>query len=100
MSKTASVLVERRDPHPIYKKLVLKSTKYAVHDPEEKCVAGDKILFEKSRPFSKQKHWIYRATLARNPANEYLTNNPEVAQMLEKSERRARSQESATSGRV
>jgi small subunit ribosomal protein S17 len=36
--KTAAVLVERRDPHPKYKKLVLNSSKYMVHDPESLCL--------------------------------------------------------------
>lgn len=70
--KTAAVLVERRDPHPIYKKLVLNSRKFMVHDPESMCISGDKILFEKSRPFSKQKHWVFRALLSRDAASEYL----------------------------
>jgi ribosomal protein S17 len=47
MQKTASVVVNYRGPHPIYKKPVLKTKKYLVHDPEDKCAIGDKILFEK-----------------------------------------------------
>lgn len=100
MSQTASVLVKRRDPHPLYKKPVLSSSKYLVHDPENKCRAGDRILFEKSRPFSKRKHWLYRVTLARDSASTYLQDNPDVAASIDKSERRVRSEQMADSGRV
>ena len=98
--KTAAVLVKRRDPHPLYRKLVVKSKRYQVHDPDQQCVAGDKILFEKSRPFSKTKHWIFRATLAQDSASRFLLDNPDVAAKTEKSERKARSEQMAASGRV
>lgn len=89
--KTATCLVERRDAHPLYKKLVLKSTKYHVHDPDGACLPGDKVLFEKSRPFSKKKHWVFRALLKRDPATEYLRAHPEIAAMNVKAERKRRS---------
>ena len=39
--KTISVRVERRFIHPLYKKTVKKSTKYAAHDPDRRCNVGD-----------------------------------------------------------
>ena len=41
MDKTAIIRVERRFPHPVYKKYVSKSKKYYAHDPENKCNTGD-----------------------------------------------------------
>ena len=120
------------DPHPLYKKLVLKSTKYHVHDPDGICSPGDKVghqgsnllvcnwrtfretsfvvllidflqvLFEKSRPWSKHKHWIVRVVLKRDAASEYLKAHPEIAALTEKGERKRRSntKDEAASGRV
>ena len=42
-------------------KYIRSIKKYHVHDPLERTSVGDKILFEKSRPFSKTKHWIFKA---------------------------------------
>lgn len=55
--KTVTVLVERRFMHPVYKKYVRKSDKYAVHDEENMYVEGDRVLIEECRPMSKRKRW-------------------------------------------
>ena len=56
MAKTASVLVERAVVHPVYKKRVIKSKKYQVHDETDSQV-GQQVKFVASRPFSKTKKW-------------------------------------------
>ena len=56
--KTAIVRVERRFMHPIYKKYVSRSKKYAAHDEENRYRAGDAVRIEESRPISKRKRWI------------------------------------------
>jgi small subunit ribosomal protein S17 len=56
--KTVTVKVERRFKHPIYKKIVRVSKKYAAHDPENKCKDGDKVDIIESRPISKTKSWV------------------------------------------
>ena len=56
--KTVVVRVERRVMHPIYKKFVSRSKKYAAHDEENRYRAGDAVRIEESRPLSKRKHWI------------------------------------------
>ena len=56
--KTVSVRVERRFKHPLYKKIVKKSTKYAAHDAEGKYKVGDKVKIQECRPISKTKSWI------------------------------------------
>ena len=72
-----------------------------MHDPDKKCIAGDKILFEKSRPFSKSKHWVFRVLLSRDKAADYLRTHPEIAALTQKTERKRRTKEEATaSGRV
>ena len=57
MQKTIVVKIENRYPHPIYSKTLIKTKKYAVHDAEETCNIGDKVLVQECRPLSKRKHW-------------------------------------------
>ena len=56
--KTVIVRVERRVMHPLYKKFVSRSKKYAAHDEENRYHAGDAVRIEESRPISKRKHWV------------------------------------------
>jgi len=56
--KTVVVRVERRVMHPIYKKFVSRSKKYAAHDEDNRYHAGDAVRIEESRPISKRKSWV------------------------------------------
>jgi small subunit ribosomal protein S17 len=56
--KTIIVRVERRVMHPIYKKFISRSKKYAAHDETNRYRAGDRVRIEESRPLSKRKHWV------------------------------------------
>jgi small subunit ribosomal protein S17 len=56
--KTIIVRVERRVMHPIYKKFITHSKKYAAHDEHNQCHVGDVVRIEESRPISKRKHWV------------------------------------------
>ncbi len=56
--KTVVVRVERRVMHPVYKKYVSRSKKYAAHDEDNRYRAGDTVRIEESRPISKRKHWV------------------------------------------
>jgi small subunit ribosomal protein S17 len=56
--KTVIVRVERRVMHPLYKKFVSRSKKYAAHDEDNRYHAGDAVRIEESRPISKRKRWI------------------------------------------
>lgn len=56
--KTVTVKVERRFKHPIYKKFIKVSKKYAAHDPNNKFQEGDKVNILESRPISKTKTWV------------------------------------------
>ena len=55
--KTITVLVERRFMHPIYKKYIKKTDKYAAHDPANQCNVGDRVQIQECRPISKRKRW-------------------------------------------
>jgi small subunit ribosomal protein S17 len=57
-NKTVTVRVERRVMHPVYKKFVTRSKKYAAHDEDNKFHAGDAVQIEESRPISKRKSWV------------------------------------------
>ncbi|MBA2628518.1 MAG: 30S ribosomal protein S17 [Rickettsiaceae bacterium] len=57
-NKTVLVKVERTFTHPLYKKTVRKSTKYAAHDENNECKVGDKVRIEECRPISKTKSWV------------------------------------------
>jgi small subunit ribosomal protein S17 len=56
--KTVIVRVERRVMHPVYKKFVTRSKKYAAHDEANSFHTGDAVQIEESRPISKRKSWI------------------------------------------
>lgn len=55
--KTVTVLVERRFMHPVYKKYVKRTDKYAAHDAENRFKAGDRVRIIETRPISKTKRW-------------------------------------------
>ena len=55
--KTITVRVERRIMHPLYKKFIRRSKKYAAHDPENQCKLGDMVRIQECRPISKSKRW-------------------------------------------
>ncbi|HJU18879.1 MAG TPA: 30S ribosomal protein S17 [Stellaceae bacterium] len=56
--KTVIVRVERRVMHPIYKKFITRSKKYAAHDEHNSYRTGDAVRIEESRPLSKRKRWV------------------------------------------
>ncbi len=55
--KTVIVSVERRMAHPVYKKTIRRSKKYAAHDEQGKFKVGDVIQIIESAPISKTKRW-------------------------------------------
>jgi small subunit ribosomal protein S17 len=61
MDKTVTVLVERRIMHPLYKKFIRRSKKYAAHDEANDCAEGDLVRIEECAPISKRKTWIVTA---------------------------------------
>lgn len=57
MDKSATVMIERKVPHPLYGKYVRRSTKLHVHDENNDCKMGDTVTIEQCRPISKTKSW-------------------------------------------
>lgn len=57
MDKTITVAIERRVPHPIYKKYFRKTTRLMVHDEKKECGIGDKVKIMETRPLSANKRW-------------------------------------------
>ncbi len=58
MDKTITVLVNRRVMHPLYKKFIRRSKKYAAHDEHNVCVEGDMVRIIECPPISKRKTWL------------------------------------------
>ena len=57
MEKTVVVAVENRFPHPIYKKTISRTTRYKVHDEDNRCHVGDRVRITETRPLSRSKRW-------------------------------------------
>ena len=67
MDKTIVVLVEDRVKHPLYGKVMTKSSRIKVHDEDNTAGVGDRVRVMETRPLSAQKRWrlveiIERAT--------------------------------------
>ena len=57
MDKTITIAIERKVPHPIYRKYFKKTTKLMAHDEKSECQVGDKVKIMETRPLSKSKRW-------------------------------------------
>ena len=57
MRKTVTVLLERQVQHPLYGKIVRRSTKVHAHDEDGRCKEGDTVRIVECRPLSKTKNW-------------------------------------------
>ncbi|MBE6467878.1 MAG: 30S ribosomal protein S17 [Alphaproteobacteria bacterium] len=55
--KTVVVSVERQVMHPVYKKFIKKSKKYAAHDENNQFKVGDTVRIQECAPVSKNKTW-------------------------------------------
>ena len=57
MDKSIVVLIERQVQHPLYGKLIRRSTKLHAHDENNTAKIGDVVTIKESRPISKTKSW-------------------------------------------
>jgi small subunit ribosomal protein S17 len=57
MDKTVVVAVEDRVKHPLYGKVIRRTTKYKAHDEANSCGVGDRVLLMETRPLSATKRW-------------------------------------------
>ncbi len=66
MTKTIVVQVERRFPHPRYKKVVTGYSKFYAHDEKSEAKVGDRVRIRETRPLSKLKNWRLVEVVERN----------------------------------
>ncbi|MBE01464.1 MAG: 30S ribosomal protein S17 [Pseudohongiellaceae bacterium] len=57
MDKSITVLIDRRVTHPVYGKIIKRSTKIHAHDANNECSIGDEVTIKEVRPISKTKSW-------------------------------------------
>jgi small subunit ribosomal protein S17 len=63
MQKTIVVEVRRRVPHPVYKRIVTKRSKFMAHDEHGKAHEGDMVRIVESRPLSRNKRWSLKEVI-------------------------------------
>ena len=56
--KTITVKVERKVKHPLYGKIMRRSTKVHAHDENNIANIGDFVSVKECKPFSNTKTWI------------------------------------------
>lgn len=61
MDKTITVMIERRVQHPVYGKVIRRSSKVHAHDEENACSIGDTVTVAECRPLSKSKTWVLKS---------------------------------------
>ena len=57
MQKTVVVAIQRRVPHPVYGKMVTRTTRVKAHDEQNAAKTGDTVRITETRPLSKDKRW-------------------------------------------
>ncbi|RAY15147.1 30S ribosomal protein S17 [Actinomadura craniellae] len=57
MDKTVVVAVEDRVKHPLYGKIIRRTTKYKAHDEANEYGVGDRVRLMETRPLSATKRW-------------------------------------------
>ena len=57
MQKTVVVAIERRVQHPVYGKMVTRTTRVKAHDEANSAKTGDTVRIMETRPLSKDKRW-------------------------------------------
>ncbi len=57
MDKTVVVVVEDRVKHPLYGKVIRRTSNLKVHDETNECGVGDRVLIMETRPLSATKRW-------------------------------------------
>lgn len=57
MDKTIVVAVEDRFKHPMYGKVVRRTSKLKAHDEQNAAGVGDRVLLMETRPLSATKRW-------------------------------------------
>jgi len=66
MTKTIVVRVQRRFPHPVFKKVVSHFNKFYAHDEKSEAKVGDRVRIQECRPLSRTKRWRLVEVVERN----------------------------------
>lgn len=66
MTKTIVVRVERRFPHPQFKKVITRYKKFYAHDEKSEAKPGDRVRIIETRPLSRTKRWRLVEVVERN----------------------------------
>jgi len=66
MAKTIVVRVQRRFPHPQFKKVVTQFNKFYAHDEKSEAKLGDRVRIQECRPLSRTKRWRLVEVVERN----------------------------------
>jgi len=80
MQKTIVVVVSRRVPHRLYKKIISHRKKFYAHDEENTARVGDVVRIIECRPLSKMKRWTLSEVVRRAAlvgVEDTATSNPE-----------------------
>jgi len=73
MAKTIVVRVERRFPHPQFKKIITRYKKFYAHDEKSEAKPGDRVRIEETRPLSRLKRWRLVEVVERNTEGTPVT---------------------------
>lgn len=65
MNKSIVIIVENLYAHPIYNKIVKKTTRFMAHDEFNECIIGDKVVITETRPLSRRKRWTVKQILTK-----------------------------------
>ncbi len=65
MQKTVVVRVDTRVQHPLYKRVIRRSARFAAHDEQDQCHRGDRVRIMETRPLSATKRWRVTEVLER-----------------------------------
>jgi len=57
MDKTVVVAIETLVRHPLYGRIVRRTSKFKAHDDQNQCGVGDTVEIMETRPISKEKRW-------------------------------------------
>jgi len=65
MQKSIMVTVDRQIMHPLYKRVVRRTSKFLVHDEKNECRVGDWVRIRETRPVSRRKRWRVVAVISK-----------------------------------
>lgn len=88
MKKTCMVAFSKLFYHPHVKRVYLKTSKVMVHDENEACDIGDKVIIRQCRPYSKNKYFILDKIIEKEGAAAILRQHPEYGKFIKRTENR------------